>query len=152
MRETLCELFHSLLVAAGLLARASRAAQPAGGHTKKMDGALHVSQPGDELGLRVLGQPRLQRLLHRRYRVPARYRARGGVRIFDISDPASPQLVRDFACDANQNDPIVWDRNGNGVADLLLLAVDRTMANPNCGAHGPLMTTATAGRASASSR
>jgi hypothetical protein len=42
--------------------------------------------------------------------------------------------VRDFACDANQNDPIVWDRNGNGVADLLLLAVDRTMANPNCGA------------------
>ena len=60
--------------------------------------------------------------------------SRGGVRIFDISDPASPQLVRDFACDANQNDPIVWDRNGNGCADLLLVAVDRTMANPNCGA------------------
>jgi hypothetical protein len=60
--------------------------------------------------------------------------SRGGVRIFDISNPASPQLVRDFGCDANQNDPIVWDRNGNGVADLMLLAVDRTMANPNCGA------------------
>ncbi len=60
--------------------------------------------------------------------------SRGGVRIFDISNPASPRLVRDFACDANQNDPILWDRNGNGVADLLLLAVDRTMANPNCGA------------------
>ena len=60
--------------------------------------------------------------------------SRGGVRIFDISNPASPQMVRDFACDANQNDPILWDRNGNGVADLLLLAVDRTMANPNCGA------------------
>jgi hypothetical protein len=59
---------------------------------------------------------------------------RGGVRIFDISNPASPQLVKDFACDANQNDPIVWDRNGNGVADLMLVAVDRTMANPNCGA------------------
>jgi hypothetical protein len=59
---------------------------------------------------------------------------RGGVRIFDIKDPENPKLVRDFACDANQNDPIVWDRNGNGVADLLLLAVDRTMANPNCGA------------------
>jgi hypothetical protein len=59
---------------------------------------------------------------------------RGGVRIFDISNPASPQLVRDFACDGPQNDPILWDRNGNGVADLLLLAVDRTMANPNCGA------------------
>src|ERR687892_2031350 len=60
--------------------------------------------------------------------------SRGGARIFDISDPASPRLVTNFACDANQNDPIVWDRDGNGVADLLLLAVDRTMANPNCGA------------------
>src|ERR671925_617308 len=60
--------------------------------------------------------------------------SRGGVRIFDISNPASPRLVRDFACDANQNDPIVWDRNGNGVADLMLLAVDRTMASPECGA------------------
>jgi hypothetical protein len=59
---------------------------------------------------------------------------RGGVRIFDISNPAAPDLIRDFACDANQNDPIVWDRDENGVADLLLVAVDRTMANPNCGA------------------
>ena len=65
---------------------------------------------------------------------PAGSGPRGGVRIFDISDPSSPTLVRDFACDANQNDPIVWDRNGNGVADLMLVAVDRTMANPNCGA------------------
>ena len=60
--------------------------------------------------------------------------ARGGVRIFDISDPSAPTLVRDFACDGPQNDPILWDRNGNGVPDLLLLAVDSTMASPNCGA------------------
>ena len=60
--------------------------------------------------------------------------SRGGVRIFDIKNPAAPKLVRDFACDGAQNDPIVWDRNGNGVADLLLLAVDTTMASPNCGA------------------
>jgi hypothetical protein len=59
---------------------------------------------------------------------------RGGVRIFDISDPASPSLVRNFACDGAQNDPILWDRNSNGVPDLLLLAVDSTMASPNCGA------------------
>jgi hypothetical protein len=58
----------------------------------------------------------------------------GGVRIFDISNPASPQLVRDFPCDGLQADPIVYDRNGNGVADLLMLAVDRTMASPECGA------------------
>jgi hypothetical protein len=59
---------------------------------------------------------------------------RGGVRIFDISNPASPQLVRNFGCDGQQNDPILWDRNGNGVADLMLLAVDRTMTSPECGA------------------
>jgi hypothetical protein len=65
---------------------------------------------------------------------PAGSGSRGGVRIFDISNPASPLLVKNFACDANQNDPIVWDRNGNGVADLLLLGVDRTMQSPECGA------------------
>jgi hypothetical protein len=59
---------------------------------------------------------------------------RGGVRIFDISDPANPQLVREFRCDGGQADPILWDRNGNGVPDLLLLAVDRTMEAPECGA------------------
>jgi len=58
----------------------------------------------------------------------------GGVRLFDISNPDSPVLLRDFACDGQQNDPILWDRNGNGVPDLLLLAVDRTMAAPACGA------------------
>lgn len=58
----------------------------------------------------------------------------GGFRIFDISNPAGPRLLRDFSCDGLQNDPIVWDRNGNGIADLLLLAVDRTMAGPECGA------------------
>jgi len=66
--------------------------------------------------------------------VPEGTPTRGGVRMFDISNPAAPRLVRDLACDANQNDPIVWDRDDNGVADLLLVAVDRTMANPNCGA------------------
>ena len=59
---------------------------------------------------------------------------RGGVRIFDISNPAAPRLVRDFSCDGPQSDPILWDRNGNGVADLMLLAVDSTMASPQCGA------------------
>jgi hypothetical protein len=59
---------------------------------------------------------------------------RGGVRIFDISNPQFPQMVRDFACDGAQNDPILWDRNENGIPDLLLLAVDTTMAAPECGA------------------
>jgi hypothetical protein len=58
----------------------------------------------------------------------------GGFRMFDISNPSSPNLLRNFPCDGPQNDPILWDRNGNGVPDLLLLAVDRTMASPECGA------------------
>jgi LVIVD repeat len=58
----------------------------------------------------------------------------GGVRIFDISNPAAPVEVKDFKCDGQQNDPILWDRNGNGIPDLLLLAVDRTMESPACGA------------------
>jgi hypothetical protein len=58
----------------------------------------------------------------------------GGFRIFDISNPAAPQQLVDFACDGLQADPILWDRNGNGIPDLLLLAVDRTMAGPQCGA------------------
>jgi hypothetical protein len=40
--------------------------------------------------------------------------SRGGVQIFDISRPEAPRLIRDFACDGAQNDPILWDRNGNG--------------------------------------
>jgi hypothetical protein len=58
----------------------------------------------------------------------------GGFRIFDISDPSRPQQVVDFPCDGLQADPILWDRNGNAVPDLLMLAVDRTMAGPECGA------------------
>jgi hypothetical protein len=57
----------------------------------------------------------------------------GGVHIYNISNPASPDEIRNFPCNGNQNDPILYDRNGNGVADLLLLAVDRTMDGPNCG-------------------
>lgn len=58
----------------------------------------------------------------------------GGFRIFDISDPARPRQLRDFECDGLQADPVVWDRDGNGIPDLLLLAVDRTMESPACGA------------------
>jgi hypothetical protein len=65
---------------------------------------------------------------------PAGTPPRGGVRIFDISNPAKPVLVKNIQCDGLQADPIVWDRNGNGVADLLMLAVDRTMESPECGA------------------
>jgi hypothetical protein len=58
----------------------------------------------------------------------------GGLRIFDISNPAQPDMLVDLKCNGNQNDPIVWDRNENGVADLMLLAVDRTMDSPACDA------------------
>ena len=58
----------------------------------------------------------------------------GGVHIYDISNPARPDEIRNFPCNGNQNDPILWDRNGNGAPDLMLLAVDRTMDGTACGA------------------
>jgi hypothetical protein len=65
---------------------------------------------------------------------PAGTGPRGGFRIFDISTPGQPELIRDFRCDGLQNDPFVWDTDGNGIADLMALAVDRTMERPFCGA------------------
>jgi hypothetical protein len=66
---------------------------------------------------------------------PAGTAPRGGFRIFDISNPAEPELIRDFKCDGLQADPFVWDTDDNGIADLMLLAVDRTMERPECGAR-----------------
>lgn len=57
-----------------------------------------------------------------------------GFRIFDVSDPDSPRLVTDFRCFGPQNDLSVWDRTGDGKADLLIASVDRTLTGPNCGA------------------
>jgi hypothetical protein len=71
---------------------------------------------------------------------PAGTGPRGGFRIFDISDPANPDLIRDFKCDGLQNDPFVWDTDDNGIADLMLLAVDRTMERPHCGADRSMTT------------
>src|SRR5918995_2036957 len=50
-----------------------------------------------------------------------------GFRIFDISDPASPELLSDFRCFGPQNDPVVWENR------LLFVAIDRTLAGPECG-------------------
>ncbi|MDQ3865346.1 MAG: hypothetical protein M3304_00740, partial [Actinomycetota bacterium] len=32
-----------------------------------------------------------------------------GIRIFDISNPASPHLLGRYACHGPQNDPVVWN-------------------------------------------
>jgi hypothetical protein len=57
----------------------------------------------------------------------------GGFRIFDISNPASPSLVGNMVCLGAQNDITVWDRDGNGQADIAFTSVDRTQTGPNCG-------------------
>jgi hypothetical protein len=57
----------------------------------------------------------------------------GGFRIFDISNPASPSLVGNMACLGAQNDITVFDRDGNGQADIAFTSVDRTQTGPNCG-------------------
>ena len=58
----------------------------------------------------------------------------GGLRTYDISDPAKPVRLADFQCFGPQNDPSVWDTDGNGQADLLVQSVDRTLTGPQCGA------------------
>lgn len=57
-----------------------------------------------------------------------------GFRIFDVStDP--PTLLSDFDCFGPQNDPSVWDADGDDEADLLFLSIDRTLTGPECGAE-----------------
>ncbi len=126
-------LLVSTLVALGVIAGIA-GAQPAGDQSKKTDEIFTSPNQASNSDLAFWGDHAFVGYYTGDTGFPPGTGSRGGARIFDISNPTSPQLVRDFACDANQNDPIVWDRNGNGVADLLLLAVDRTMANPNCGA------------------
>ncbi len=57
-----------------------------------------------------------------------------GVRTYDISNPAAPVRLADFRCVGPQNDPSVYDTDGNGDADLLVQSVDRTMTGPDCSA------------------
>jgi LVIVD repeat len=57
-----------------------------------------------------------------------------GLRAYDISDPDDPTRIVDFKCHGPQNDPSVWDTDGNGQADLLVQSVDRTLTGPTCGA------------------
>jgi hypothetical protein len=57
----------------------------------------------------------------------------GGLRIFDLTNPAAPALVGNLVCSGAQNDVNVWDRDGNGTADIAFLSVDRTQSGPNCG-------------------
>lgn len=60
-----------------------------------------------------------------------------GMRTYDISDPTSPVRLADFQCFGPQNDPSVWDTDGNGEADLAVQSVDQTLTGPECGAQPP---------------
>jgi hypothetical protein len=55
-----------------------------------------------------------------------------GFRIFDLTDPAQPELVLDFTCPGSQNDISVWDSDGDGSADLLFLSTDSARTNDGC--------------------
>jgi hypothetical protein len=122
-----------VLVTLGLLAGIA-GAQPVADQAKKMDEIFTSPNLATNSDLAFWGDHAFVGYYTGGAGFPPGTGPRGGVRIFDISNPAAPQLVRDFACDGAQNDPILWDRNGNGVADLMLLAVDTTMAAPQCGA------------------
>ena len=57
-----------------------------------------------------------------------------GFRIFNISNPAAPVLVTDLRCPGAQNDLSVFDRDGNGQADILFTSTDSVMTRSDCAA------------------
>ena len=132
MRRSL-RVLVATIVALGLVAGVAGAQAP-GDQSKEMDEIFTSPNMATNSDLAFWGKHAFVGYYTGSAGFPPGTGPRGGVRIFDISDPAAPRLVRDFACDGAQNDPILWDRNGNGVADLMLLAVDTTMAAPECGA------------------
>lgn len=69
----------------------------------------------------------------------------GGFRIFDLSNPASPVLVGNMSCPGPQNDLTVFDRDGNGQADIAFASVDSVRAGPDCSAGAAPSPTAPGG-------
>jgi hypothetical protein len=65
----------------------------------------------------------------------------GGFRIFDITDPANPTLVTDFACAGSQHDISVWNNDADEDADLLFLSMDSIRTDHTC-ASAPATTQA----------
>jgi hypothetical protein len=57
----------------------------------------------------------------------------GGFRVFDVSQE-KPTLVADERCYGPQGDPSVFDTDGDGEADTLVLSVDSVLTGPQCGA------------------
>jgi hypothetical protein len=49
-----------------------------------------------------------------------------GFRVIDISDPASPTVVRDVWCPGPQNDVSIW-------GDVIVTSVDDVLTSPACG-------------------
>jgi hypothetical protein len=68
----------------------------------------------------------------------------GGFRVFDISRP-EPRQISDVRCYGPQGDPSVFDRDGDGNADTLVLSVDSPLTGPQCGA-GPASKVAATGK------
>src|SRR5919204_6375966 len=55
-----------------------------------------------------------------------------GVRVVDVSDPASPREVGALACHGPQNDVSVWGH-------LVFLSVDRPQTTPGCDSKDSLL-------------
>ena len=83
---------------------------------------------------------------------PAGTGPRGGVRIFDISNPASPTLVKDIQCDANQNDPIVGTATGTASPTSCSWRWTGRWRAPPAGHHASRTAIRPAGRECGSSR
>ncbi len=71
--------------------------------------------------------------------------ATGGVHIYDISDPANPDEIRNFPCNGQPERPDPLGPQPQRGPDLMLLAVDRTMERPACDADRSMQPNPTPG-------
>jgi hypothetical protein len=54
------------------------------------------------------------------------------IRVFDISDPANPNLLTDFPCFGPQNDVSVWEQSDGDL--MIITSVDSVLTSSQCGA------------------
>ena len=93
--------------------------------------AVHEPQQRDQFGSRVLGEPRLHRLLHRRCRQPGRYRApRRRTDLRHLESGQAPRSSRTSRAMPTRTIRSSGTATGTASPTCSSLAVDRTMDEP----------------------
>ena len=110
-----CRSFALALVAAGVMAAPAAAQDP----SFKMDKLFTSGNQATNSDFAFWGDYAFLGYYTGGAGFPPGTGSRGGVRIFDISNPAAPSLVRDFACDGALGDVRIRTGVGNIRLDSL---------------------------------